>query len=505
MPLSNHISPEARRTGVWIGDPSLADTLEVLYLRSVLDGLPPEWRTAVDLGAGAGDVSAELLARGLRVLGIEPNPTLAASLRLRFGAESRERQFQLEMCAVEREGELSRMLDSHGFREIGVARVGAGNAQWSALNALIDRHRDLPAIVTFRAGGDSSDVARGCIGFLWAHGYGTFDVFIKRGADPVAAERFAGTELPAVWRYCAGRELTAGFIAYHATRAVDAGRVGPRRFLSDFQILKSQRLLRSAMKQEARVTYEDGAAKFVMDGLVASRMRSELRFDILTGGWAGFQIGRMGRHLGAKAPWGPRQERQRSALAASMFGRRLVGRLLEPPFGAVSAVSPGVPAGLSVPMTGALYNMMRLHEHSDGRLPRRVVELAGGWGLGAFVYASVFRDVTYAIVDYPEALAVQHYFLTLSLPGTEVKFAEAPNARPKAGTVLLAPTSWLRRSPAALACQLLYSSKSSDQLFPSIRSVVRHFRGFGASNTCFAGDWAFEGEEMTSPPRAIAA
>ncbi len=153
-------------------------------------------------------------------------------------------------------------------------------------------------------------------------------------------------------------------------------------------------------------------------------------------------------------------------------------------------------------MTGALYNMMRLHEHSDGRLPRRVVELAGGWGLGAYVYTSVMRDVAYAIVDYPEVLAVQHYFLTLSLPGSEVTFALTAGARMKAGAILLAAPSWLKRAPAALASQLLYSSRSAQQLSPSIRAVVRQSGGFGASNTYFAGDWAFEGEELISPPRA---
>ncbi len=159
------------------------------------------------------------------VLGIEADPSLAASIRLRFGAESRERRFQLELAStVERDAGLTGMLNAHGFREIGVARVAASNAPWSALNALIDRRRDLPAIVTFQVGCDSGDVARGCIGFLWAHGYGTFDVFIKRGTDPVAAERFAGTELPAMWRSCAGGGLSAGFVAYHASRAADARR-----------------------------------------------------------------------------------------------------------------------------------------------------------------------------------------------------------------------------------------------------------------------------------------
>jgi hypothetical protein len=131
--------------------------------------------------------------------------------------------------------------------------------------------------------------------------------------------------------------------------------------------------------------------------------------------------------------------------------------------------------------------------------------LGGGWGLGAYIYASVIRDVAYATVDHPEALAVQHYFLTLSLPGTEVTFAQSPDARLKAGAILLAPASWLRRLSAGLACQLLYSSKSAEELSPSIRAVIRHFRGFGASNTYFAGDWAFEGEAMSRVPRALAA
>lgn len=499
-------SREEQRTGVVIGDPSLPDTLEVLYLRAVLDRLPPEWRTAVDLGAGAGHFSAELMRRGIRVLGLEPDPAMAAALRLRFEVELRQRQFQLAtQSAVTRGGALAEVLDAHGFREIGIARVPADGRQWSALGALVFGRADLPAIVTFGVSAIATDIALGCIRFLWARGYRTFDVFIKRGTDPVAAGRFAAPELPALWRSCGGPSSSANFIAYHLSRVADPRRLNPRRFVSDYQVLKSQHLLRAALKQEARVTHEQATASFVMDGLIASRVRSELRFDILSGGWAGVLMGRIGRHLGARAPWNWVHERRRSILAASSFGQRLVERLVEPRFGTTGSETPTAVTGLSVAMTGVLYDLMRLHKHTDGRLPRRVVEVSGGWGLAAYVYASVVRDVAFAIVDYPEALAIQHYCLTLSLPATEVIFAQKPEARLKPGTILLVSPVWLRQFPSTLAGDLVYSSKSAGQMYPSLRSALQLLRTLGAANAFIGGDWEFEGEGMLRPQRLLAA
>lgn len=49
---------------------------------TVLDELPPlEGRTVLDLGCGAGDVAAELVAQGARVIGVDGNEELLAAAR----------------------------------------------------------------------------------------------------------------------------------------------------------------------------------------------------------------------------------------------------------------------------------------------------------------------------------------------------------------------------------------------------------------------------------------
>src|SRR6187551_647752 len=55
-----------------VNDPALAATLEVLYLRPLLESLPEKWRNAIDVGAHRGDVTEALATLGYRVLALEP-------------------------------------------------------------------------------------------------------------------------------------------------------------------------------------------------------------------------------------------------------------------------------------------------------------------------------------------------------------------------------------------------------------------------------------------------
>ena len=61
------------------------------YAQEFLDWLgelyaPPERYTAADIGSGTGKLSAQLLAAGFRVCGVEPNPDSAGGRRRRFWA-----------------------------------------------------------------------------------------------------------------------------------------------------------------------------------------------------------------------------------------------------------------------------------------------------------------------------------------------------------------------------------------------------------------------------------
>src|SRR4051794_18263321 len=83
-----------------------ATTLEVQYLRPMLEALPPLWRTAVDVGAHRGDITAALTAMRFRVLAVEPHPVMAERLEQRFAQLIEQNAVRVARCAAsERSGE----------------------------------------------------------------------------------------------------------------------------------------------------------------------------------------------------------------------------------------------------------------------------------------------------------------------------------------------------------------------------------------------------------------
>src|SRR6476659_9030530 len=82
-----------------------ATTLEVSYLKPLLEVLPPLWRTAVDVGAHRGDVTAALAAMRFRVLAVEPHPLVADRLEQRFARLIEQGVVRVVRCAAsERSG-----------------------------------------------------------------------------------------------------------------------------------------------------------------------------------------------------------------------------------------------------------------------------------------------------------------------------------------------------------------------------------------------------------------
>ena len=64
------------------------------YAQEFLDWLgelyaPPERYTAADIGSGTGKLSAQLLAAGFRVCGVEPNPDMRGAAEALLGGDPR--------------------------------------------------------------------------------------------------------------------------------------------------------------------------------------------------------------------------------------------------------------------------------------------------------------------------------------------------------------------------------------------------------------------------------
>ena len=68
---------------------------------------------------------------------------------------------------------------------------------------------------------------------------------------------------------------------------------------------------------------------------------------------------------------------------------------------------------------GHLYYAANLLEHSLTK-PEVIVELGGGYGNLARILKSIIQDSTIILIDLPELLALQYYFLKMTLPETLV-------------------------------------------------------------------------------------
>ena len=234
-----------------------ATTLEVQYLRPMLDVLPPLWRTAVDVGAHRGDVTAALAAMRFRVLAVEPHPTVADRLEHRFAPLVDQGIVRVARCAAsDRSGEDADLFTGStttisslewdwttlGFPaefqqrssvrvplcrvdelvrdftndRLGFLKVDVEGHEYPTLRGCFSRgSMPRPAVVMFEAFSRFPAAAEQCLNYLARQGYGLFDIFVRVGPDLHDAERFRRAELPESWRSRQGMLFYANVIAYH--------------------------------------------------------------------------------------------------------------------------------------------------------------------------------------------------------------------------------------------------------------------------------------------------
>ena len=234
-----------------------ATTLEVQYLRPLLEVLPPLWRTAVDVGAHRGDVTAALAAMRFRVLAVEPHPTVADKLEQRFGTLIDQGIVRVaRYAASERSGEdadlyvgstttvsslewdwttvgfpaefqqrgsvrvplnrVDELVRDFTNDRLGFLKVDVEGHEYPALRGCFSRgSMARPAVVMFEAFSKFPDAAEQCLNYLARQGYGLFDVFVRVGPDLLDVERFRRAELPESWLSRRGMLFYANVIAYH--------------------------------------------------------------------------------------------------------------------------------------------------------------------------------------------------------------------------------------------------------------------------------------------------
>jgi FkbM family methyltransferase len=251
-PLShNHAAP--------IDAQAEATTLEVRYLRPLLEQVPPSWRTALDVGAHRGDVTAFLADLGYRVLAVEPHPQTVERLERRFADLIPRGIVRVAQCAAsDREGldgdffvgsastvnTLEPEWTTRGFPEhfarrqtirvplcridglardftrerLGFLKVDVEGHEFPALRGCFSRGAIArPAVLMFEAFSRFPEAAEQCLAYLGRQGYGTFDMFVRVGTELSQIERFRRPGLPDAWRQREGTLFYANVIAYHVS------------------------------------------------------------------------------------------------------------------------------------------------------------------------------------------------------------------------------------------------------------------------------------------------
>ena len=254
-----------------------ATTLEVQYLRPLLEVLPPLWRTAVDVGAHRGDVTAALASMRFRVLAVEPHPVVADKLEQRFASLIDHGIVRVAKCAAsERSGHEADLFvgstttvsslewdwTTIGFPaefqqrssvrvplcrvdelvrdftndRLGFLKVDVEGHEYPALRGCFSRgSMARPAVVMFEAFSRFPSAAEQCLNYLARQGYGLFDIFVRVGPELHDVERFRRADLPESWRSRQGMLFYANVIAYHPAAIECCPIPDPADFLARYQ------------------------------------------------------------------------------------------------------------------------------------------------------------------------------------------------------------------------------------------------------------------------------
>jgi putative sugar O-methyltransferase len=501
-----------------VNDASLAATLEVLYLRPLLESLPPTWQTAIDVGAHKGDVTEALVSLGLRVLALEPQESFAARIEQRLADAVATGRVVVERCAAsDRAGKAELLVGrastvstlerdwttvafpeefqsprkvsvplrpvadvraAHGLDHVGFVKVDVEGHELPALKGLLHGQAEPPLVVMFEANQRFAPQAAECIALLRSRGYDRFDIILREGVEPIAAERFDGAAMPDAWARCdgGGRYFYANVIAYHRSLPADVSLPDLKAFIEEYRVEAARDVLTKALRHEAQhpmpVHPEWQAA------------RTALR-EFLTGNddWTAFLRHPVCKNMFVRGRWGKPQDFERAALEADAFGRRLLAEAADPQVGS-PRLTEQVPS-LSTNMLGMAYYLTRAHRQCGGTLPASVVEIGGGYGALASLYASQAPQASYVILDLPEMLAIQHYFLSLAMPHRRVTFATTPQASTEPGSITLVPVSLLGEwAPKA---ELLVSTFAFSEMPLALQESVRRRNYFDAERLFLTG------------------
>ena len=436
-------------------------------------------RCAVSDHAGEGDL---IIGSASTVSTLEPSWTSVA-----FPEEFRSRR-TLRVPILP----LADILRQHDFGAVGFAKIDVEGHEAPALRGLFRPGIAAPPVVMFEANQRFANQALECLKILRSQGYRTFDIFIRIGADPVAAERFSEPSCPPSGM----RVVNDIFTPISSVIPPIAARpsIAPARSDSVRSGLSDASRPRVASAMACAAGYRNPQNRTIQLCIrVWHAARLRLREYLQEQDWHDFLRNPICKEMFVRGRWGAGQDFEFAAVQENSFGKSLLERLRDPDVGSPRCCEklPGV----STNLLGMIWYLTGVHQQNSGTLPPRVVEVGGGYGALAYAYAKSSPDAEYVIVDLPEMLAIQHYFLTLALPDRPIVFANEPGkVEPKPGEITLVPIS--RFEESELTCEQLISTFAMSEMPRELQRRIERTGYFGARRIFVTGQLSTEFPDM---------
>ncbi len=505
---------------------------ETQHLRPLLDSLPDQLKIAIDVGAHIGSLTRTLGDMGFKVYSLEPHPETRRRLSKALGDLIRSRRVEVfEIAASDCDGtadmfvgsadtlntlepawttvafpeyfddkhvirvqtrKLSTFLAEHGLRGVGFLKIDAEGHEINVLKGLFENSLDVehPGVIMFEANQRFPEKAEKCLAILVSEGYKQFDIFIKEGTTLLAAERFSGAKLPMVWQHYGGKYFYANVIAYYSNALTIVMPPEPAISRQQKQIIQSRSILHQALDIEKKhpvAVHEQW-----------EKARLSLRECILRESLESFLQHPLCRNMFFRSGWGSGQDYELSALLASEWGRKLLGNFIEPSVGGCD-MSPKLP-NVSTNMLGMMYYLLRVRAIYGDKWPHNIIEVGGGYGAFSYLFCRESKNFTYGIVDLPEMLALQHYFLSLALPDRMVRLASPDNVRLCEREITLVPVSLVGN--CRLQADLFFSTFAFSEMPRTLQILFKEQNFFEANTIFLTGQLSEEAPELGWVPHS---
>jgi putative sugar O-methyltransferase len=222
-----------------------------------------------------------------------------------------------------------------------------------------------------------------------------------------------------------------------------------------------------------------------------TKARAKLREYILTQDFSNFLQHPICRHVFFRTEWGPGQDYELRCLQASEFGCYLLKEITDPMIGDPD-MSPRLPR-ISTNMLGMMYYLLRLRSMCRNGWPSQIVEVGGGYGAFSYLFCLQNPSAAYAIVDLPEMLSLQSYFLSQALPDRKIQLATSANINLHEGETKLIPVSLVEN--CHFEVDLFFSTFAMSEMPRRLQSWFENRKFWNARKLFLAGQLRAEAPE----------